>query len=279
MANEKKEETVAIVPTAQKQVVDFDPSDPVTLYMKSDVFDQLQRVALLMCSSGLVPAHLHGKEHMSDCFLVAAQAFRWKMDPFSVAQHTFVLSGKLGYEGKLIAAVVNAHPHIETHLNYTYSGAGAERHVAVSGRLKGETVDRVIEGDVKQWKTQNQTWNTMPDQMLAYRGAREWARRHMPEAVLGMQADEEVVEVVDMERRGGAFVTVDSLSEIGANVVTAEVIPEPYPIKAEAFTHPASVVGEDDGKPTPRESKPKKSREPGEDDDDAEAKEAAKLFK
>lgn len=189
-------------PTAPTQPtrppVEFDADDPVSLYMNGGVFEQLQRVAILMSKSGLVPDHLKGK--VADCSLVAAQAFRWRMDPFAVAQHTFVLQGKLGYEGKLIAAVVNSHRRIETRLNYAYEGEGQARRVVVTAQIKGEKGERRIEGTVQGWATNNEQWKKSPDQMLAYRGAREWARRHMPEAMIGIQAEEEVRETVSLER-------------------------------------------------------------------------------
>ena len=104
---------------------------------------QLQRVAKLMSSASLAPAHLRGEGKLGDCFLVAAQAFRWRMDPFSVAQHTYVLSGKLGYEGKLIAAIVNASGKLQGSLDYRYSGSGDQRSVTVSGN-PANIGDRVI---------------------------------------------------------------------------------------------------------------------------------------
>jgi hypothetical protein len=190
MAEEK-----ALVKEEPAKAVVFDADDPVALYMDGGVFAQLQRVATLMSSSGLVPDHLKGAGKVADCFLVAAQAFRWRMDPFAVAQHTFVLKGKLGYEGKLIAAVVNSHRRIDARLAYTYSGEGASRSVSVSARIKGEDKDRTVEGSVGRWATDNEQWKKDPDQMLAYRGARQWARRHMPEAMIGIQAEEEIAAV------------------------------------------------------------------------------------
>lgn len=177
--------------SAQRSVaVDF--NDPVAIYLDSDIFAQLQRVAKLMSSASLAPAHLRGEGKLGDCFLVAAQAFRWRMDPFSVAQHTYVLSGKLGYEGKLIAAVVNSSGKLQGSLNYRYSGSGDARSVTVSGKLLNDTEAREITGTVGGWRTTNEQWKKNADQMLAYRGAREWARRYMPEAVLGIQADDEL---------------------------------------------------------------------------------------
>jgi hypothetical protein len=145
-----------------------------------------------MSSASLAPAHLRGEGKLGDCFLVAAQAFRWRMDPFSVAQHTYVLSGKLGYEGKLIAAVVNSSGKLQGSLDYRYSGSGDQRSVTVSGKLLNDAEPREIVGTVGGWKTSNEQWKKNPDQMLAYRGAREWARRYMPEAVLGIQAEDDL---------------------------------------------------------------------------------------
>jgi len=182
---------VTTLPAAPRTVaVDF--NDPVAVYLDSQIFGQLQRVANLMSSASLVPVHLRGPQKLGDCFLVAAQAFRWGMDPFAVAQATYVVSGKLGYEGKLIAAIVNASGKLAGSLSYDYSGHGDDRKVVVSGKLRGEDKAREIDGTVAGWKTNNEQWKKNPDQMLAYRGAREWARRYMPEAVLGIQADEEV---------------------------------------------------------------------------------------
>jgi hypothetical protein len=222
------EEPKPATPKTPALPVTFDPDDAVALYMDVAVFAQLQRVARLMCSAGLVPAHLRGEDKLSDCALVAAQAFRWRMDPFAIAQHTFVLSGKLGYEGKLIAAVVNTHSRVERHLDYAYSAEGQDRKVVVSGRLRGEEKDRTVEGRVRDWATANDQWKKSPDQMLAYRGAREWARRHVPEAVLGVSADEEVRETVDLERgEDGAFAAPRPALEVLTERLKAQAPPPP----------------------------------------------------
>lgn len=187
---------IAKMPTPARMPVAVDVNNPVALYLDTGVFEQLQRVAGLMCSSGLAPGHLRGKEKIADAFLVVAQAFRWSMDPFAVAQHTFVYQGKLGYEGKLIAAVVNASGRLKSSLNYRYEGSGDARKVIVTGQFKDDAAPREIDGTVREWKTGNEKWAKMPDQMLAYRGAREWARRHMPEVILGVNyADDEIPQM------------------------------------------------------------------------------------
>lgn len=245
-------------PASTRPPVEFDADDPVSLYMDGGVFEQLQRVAKLMSSSGLVPDHLKGK--VADCSLVAAQAFRWRMDPFAVAQHTFVLQGKLGYEGKLIAAVVNSHRRIEKRLDYTYSGDGQARRVVVTAQIKGEKQERQIEGTVQGWATNNEQWKKSADQMLAYRGAREWARRHMPEAMIGIQAEEEVRETVSLERGADgtygapAPATLSALTEKLQTAAPPTVAAAPPAPPAAASATAEREPGADDDVPTPQET-------------------------
>lgn len=177
--------------------------------LDTGMFDHMVRVAQLMASSSLVPAHLNSvrkvdgedvsmdsKEAMANCFLVVNQAIRWKMDPFAVAQHVYVTKGRVGYEGKLIAAVINGHPAIEKRLTYAYTGEGEGRKVVVTAKMKDDPEPRSVEGTVGAWKTtgNGSPWGNLNqrDQMLSYRGAREWARRWLPEAVLGVYGDDEL---------------------------------------------------------------------------------------
>ena len=188
-------DNVAALPKPQAKAtlpVSVDVNNPTSLYLDTAVFEQIQRVAVMMSRAGLAPSHLRGDNKVADCILVVAQALRWKSDPFAVAQHTFVTQGKLGYEGKLIAAMVNSSGKLKENLDYVYSGEGDNRKVVVTGTLKGSDRVREIDGTVAKWRTANEFWKKSPDQMLAYRGAREWARRHMPEVLLGVNSEEDV---------------------------------------------------------------------------------------
>ncbi len=232
----------AIVKKPVTTVEHFNPDDSASLFMQTSLFEQVQRAATMLSRSNLVPAHLRGDDKVADCFLVIEQAMRWRMSPFAVAQSTYVLSGTLGYAGKLIAAVVNASPRLSNSLKYVYSGKQGtrERKVVVSGVLKGETEPREIDGSVEQWATPQWKVNDY-DQRLAYRGAREWARRHMPEVILGVYAEEEVEQVVQSQPTTVSvaslddFVTPDKVEATDDHKAKVEKIgtPEPAPVEAE----------------------------------------------
>lgn len=155
----------------------------------NSIGDALQ-LADVMAKASLIPAHLQNKP--GDCLLIVMQAQRWGMDAASVAQCTSVVHGKLCYEGKLVAAAMYAMGAIDGRLHYEFSGNGNSRSVKVTGRPRGSTVDQVVEGNVENWKTTNEQWKKQPDDMLVYRGTRQWARRYAPEALLGVYTPDEL---------------------------------------------------------------------------------------
>lgn len=152
-------------------------------------------LANVMSGANLIPDHLRGKP--GDCLLIVMQAQRWGMDAVSVAQATSVVRGKLCYEGKLVAAALYAMGAIDGRLRYEFSGAGDQRRVKVSGTPRGTKIDQTVEGTVADWRTSNDNWKKSPDDMLVYRGTRQWARRYAPEALLGVYTPDEMeAEVV-----------------------------------------------------------------------------------
>ena len=141
-----------------------------------------------------MPASLKGntaEETTANCLRVVEQAQRWGFSPFAVMDHASVVHGKLMWEGKLVSAALDATLGIK--LKYTYSGDGQQRKVVVSGDIDGDTM--TVDGTVAGWKTSKNgsPWEKagQHDQMLAYRGAREWTRRYAPSAILGVYTQDE----------------------------------------------------------------------------------------
>ncbi len=164
---------------------------PLANALVPSTVEAAMRLAEIMSSANLVPAHLQGK--VGDCYLVISQAQRWGMDPVAVAQSTAVVHGKLCYEGKLVSAVLKTSGVTGgRQLQYSFTGDGRQRQIAVAGRLRGEDADRVITGTVDGWATSNEQWKKDPDKMLIYRGTREWARMHAPEVLLGVYTPDEM---------------------------------------------------------------------------------------
>ena len=147
------------------------------------------QLAEMMARGKLVPSHLHNSP--GDCLMVIEASMRWQMSPFAVAQCTSVIQGKLMFEGKLVAAALNASGILSARLDYEFSGASQQRAVIVRGTLRGETRPREVTVFLADAKTSNSLWTKQPDQQLVYAGTRVWARRHAPEVMLGVYAPEE----------------------------------------------------------------------------------------
>lgn len=173
------------------------PTQFLALVPKS--VDEAVRLAEVISKGTLVPKHLQGKP--SDCLMIVMQAQRWGMDAFSVAQCTSVVHGRLCYEGKLVAAVLYGMGAINGRLHYEITGKGSGAKITVTGTPRGGH-EQSLTGSVADWRTYTKdrdsgktipnAWDNMPEDMLVYRGTRQWARRYAPEALLGIYAPDEL---------------------------------------------------------------------------------------
>jgi hypothetical protein len=143
-----------------------------------------------MAGSRFVPPHLRGKPE--DCFAVAMQAFRWQMDPFSVASKSYFVNDRMAYEAQLINSVVYAHAPLVGRLDIKWEGAWPARICIVTGMIIGDKNPKVRRVDARTITTRNSPlWKSDPDQQLAYFSTRAWARLFTPDVLMGVYAPEE----------------------------------------------------------------------------------------
>lgn len=200
------------------------------LIMQSDSFDRVMRLADLMASGkATVPEHL--QKNPADCAAIIMQSMQWNMNPFAVAQKTFTISGKLGYEAQLVNAVITSIAPVKDRLNFEWFGdwdkiigkfeertsqtkkddSGQPKKykvpawkaadeaglgVKVWATLKGEDRPRELVLMLSQALTRNSTlWVEDPRQQLAYLGIKRWSRLYCPDVILGVYTPDELEEV------------------------------------------------------------------------------------
>lgn len=191
----KKLELVPIAEDRPKQEVLIVQDDIPTL--DTAKFQHMYRVAQAMAQGTLVPDTLKGNDisqTVANCFRVVNQAVRWKMDPFALLDCASIIKGKLCWEGKVIAAVLEE--TLGVRLKYQWGGEGDGMRIEVSGILPDGDTETLI-GSVAEWKTTGVGTPWIPKQyrkMLAYRGAREWARLYAPGVMLGIYTPDEMTE-------------------------------------------------------------------------------------
>lgn len=194
-----------------------DLATPEEIERRQRRFELAVAIAEKMALAPVIPEHLRGERDgqsfkpfdrhqvLGNCFLVANQALLWGLDPFTVAQQTSVVRGKLCYEGKLVAALIQRALG-PIRLRYAYFGEPGTDGFGI--RITHPDDDsRAIEGTVGDWATRERgggisaQWKGASNQrrMLKYRGDREWARLWMPEVIMGVYgADEFDADVQDM---------------------------------------------------------------------------------
>lgn len=179
-----------------------------------ETYDQLFRLAEVMADSGVVPDSLRTEGNASNkkelprnrvvanCFLVAEQAHRWEMSPFTILGEAAIVHGKLGWEGKTINALIQKFSGV--YLKFEYNDkSGDDLEVTVVGKLPNENEPRTVPGSVKSWKTTGtgSPWkmsdNIALKRQLSYRGAREWMRIHLPSVMHGVLAIDEIQDFSD----------------------------------------------------------------------------------
>ncbi|ENU7737762.1 RecT family recombinase [Salmonella enterica] len=198
--------------------------DNVSILTNGELFNRLRTLSEVMANSGnFVPAHFRGKP--DSCMAVVMQAARWGMDPFAVAQKTFIVgdSGVLGYEAQLVNAVVNSMAPTKDRIHFEWFGAwenivgrfvektstkgnkyiapgwslADEKGVGVRAfaTLKGESEPRELILMLSQAQVRNSTlWASDPRQQLAYLAVKRWARLYCPDVILGVYTADEIEE-------------------------------------------------------------------------------------
>ncbi len=151
---------------------------------------EVVRFAEVMSKADIaLPKHLRG--NAGACMAVAMQALEWQMSPFAVASKSYSVNGTIAYEAQLIAAVVNTRSGIKGRLKYEYKGTGNDMTCTVSGVLDGEVYEYTSPSIGSITTKNSPLWKSDPQQQLGYFAARSWARRYVPEVLLGVYDREE----------------------------------------------------------------------------------------
>lgn len=228
--------------------------DNVSILTNAELFNRLLKISEVMANSGnFVPEHYRGKPDA--CMAVVMQAARWNMDPFAVAQKTFIVgnSGVLGYEAQLVNAVINTMAPTKDRIHFEWFGAWENivgRFVKkTSGKgndyiapgwdlkdeagvgvrawatLKGEDEARELVLMLSQAQVRNSTlWASDPRQQLAYLAVKRWARLYCPDVILGVytadeidERQEKVINPSSVER-----VTIDEIASSAGTTASAQ---------------------------------------------------------
>lgn len=174
-------------------------------------FELAQRMATALSQSSLVPEAYRG--NIPNCLIVLEMANRIGCSPLMAAQNLDIIHGRPSWRSTFIIASINSCGRFSP-LRFKMEGDGMTRK-CVAGAIEKATGEYLEGPEVSMamakaegWYEKNGSkWKTMPELMLRYRAAAFFGRLYAPEMLLGMQAADEVDDVIDVTPERGAPTT------------------------------------------------------------------------
>lgn len=199
MTDEKKE--IEIIPAAH-EVVNNSEAPEVKFENPSEEssWKLAQRKAIALSKSNLLP--LIYKDNIPNCMLAMELATRTGMNELMVMQNLHIIQGKPSWSSTFAIAVINSSKRFKTAVNFRVDGTGdALSCVAYATGHDGEVYESpkitMAMAAAEEWLSKKGSkWKTMPELMIRYRAAAFFGRLFCPELLLGMQTEDEVIDVV-----------------------------------------------------------------------------------
>lgn len=162
-------------------------------------FDQAQRMALALSKSELIPKSY--QNNIPSTMIALELAKRTGVSPIMVMQNLHVIQGRPSWSSSFIIAVINSYKKFSMPLNFELKGEGLTRSciaftTGIDGqRFESPVVDMAMAAAEGWVNKAGSKWKTMPELMLRYRAAAFFGRLYCPELLMGMQSEDEVIDV------------------------------------------------------------------------------------
>jgi len=186
-------------------------------------FETMQRICNVFVNSELVPK-IYQKQGdtpdakakaIANCMIAIEMAQRIGASPLMVMQNMYIVYGQPAWSSKFLIATVNSCGRYNS-LKYRFENQGKIKlpsgveidNVCCTAYTTEKGSDEILESSpvsiemaVKEgWYTKNGSkWQTIPSLMLQYRAATFWTRVYAPELSMGLQTDDEVREIRDID--------------------------------------------------------------------------------
>ena len=192
-------------------------------------FEDAQRIAKALASSTLIPPQFQGQQGFANCLVALEIANRMRISPFLAMQHLHVIHGRPSWSSSFIIAMVNGCGRFSP-LRFEISGEGESlacyaraTDLASEQELKGPTITMLM-AKKEGWSTKTGSkWATMPDLMIRYRAAAFWGRLYASDLLLGLQTQEEAIDIQQVTVK----TEVPSLDDLNAQITSPVVTVEP----------------------------------------------------
>jgi hypothetical protein len=186
------------------------------------------RIGQAFAASSLVPAQYQG--NVANCIVALEMANRMGASPLMVMQNLYIVHGNPGWSSKFLVACFNQCGRFSS-LRYEWSKDRTECRAwavekATGERIEGPKVTMAM-AQAEGWSTKSGSkWKTMPELMLMYRSAAFLIRTYAPEISMGLQTDDEIIDVTPQPSQQGQS-SVDAVRDLLAGKSQAPAVDEP----------------------------------------------------
>lgn len=190
----------AIVPAEQQAALTAKTAENFV-----DGFRECYKLAQTLCQAAIIPSQYHGKP--ADVAIAVDMASRMGVSPMMVMQNLYVVQGKPSWSGQACKAFIGQkYKNVKT--IYVGEKGSDDRGCYIKAEddqgdtLEGSTVT-IRMAKAEGWYGKNGSkWQTMPEQMLAYRAAAFFARVHCPEILMGCAVEGEAEDAAPTQSLG-----------------------------------------------------------------------------
>lgn len=170
-------------------------------------FEKLMEMANMLAKSTIVPAQYQNRPE--NTFVALDMASRMGVSPMVVMQNLYIIQGKPSWSGQAMASMIrNSSEFRNVELHYvgqagtdTWGAYITAERVSNGKTIKGGTVTIAIAKKEGWYQKAGSKWQTMPEQMLAYRAYAWFGRVYCPEILMGLQSTEEVYDSGTQENK------------------------------------------------------------------------------
>ena len=194
-----------------EEIIVSERNEISTPFSNAENFKNIFDIGKMFASSQLVPQNYQGKA--MDCTIAVDMANRMGVSPMMVMQNLYVVKGKPQWSGQACMSLIrgsgefkNVRPVYTGEKNTDSWGCYIRAEDKVTGEVVKGTEVTIAMARAEGWYSkpdkygkETSKWQTMPEQMLAYRAAAFFARVYVPNSLMGVAVEGEVEDIAKTE--------------------------------------------------------------------------------
>ena len=171
-----------------------------SIYQTTESFEFAQRQAKSLCQSQLVPTQYQGQSGLSNCLVALEMSKRMNLSPLTVMQNLNVIHGKPTWSSQFITSNILGCGRFKS---FDYIVTGKDDSLSVQCQAIRLEDNKLVKGTAvsmkmaqqEGWTAKNKKYQSMPEIMLKARAVTFFGRQYIPDLLLGVQTNEEIIDV------------------------------------------------------------------------------------